>query len=200
MLQKMMNKTFIIVIVLIAVAGAGYFILKEAPHFSTTYAPALEEQPAPAERLLGQSESAKQLSQQSALSEQSSSVGLTQLPDSINSQETSPTEESANKQSIVKYTDSGYLPAVLIVKKGATVIFKNQSSQSMWPASAFHPTHAVYSGTPLGEHCPDVGGVAFDACRGIQPGGSWSFTFTKSGNWKYHDHLNPFHTGTIVVE
>jgi plastocyanin len=70
----------------------------------------------------------------------------------------------------------------------------------MWPASAFHPTHTVYSGTSLSEHCPDTAGTAFDACKGFLPGQSWSFKFTKAGTWKYHDHLNPGATGTIVVE
>jgi plastocyanin len=87
-----------------------------------------------------------------------------------------------------------------MIKKGETVTFKNQSSNSMWPASAMHPTHRVYSGTSLDEHCPDTTGTAFDACKGFLPGQSWSFIFNKTGTWKYHDHLNPSATGTVVVE
>lgn len=103
-------------------------------------------------------------------------------------------------QNTVVYTDSGYAPAILTIKKGKIVVWKNESSQTMWPASAMHPTHTVYSGTSLEEHCPDVAGTAFDACTGIQPGNSWSFTFAKTGTWHYHDHLNPGYIGTIVVE
>lgn len=100
----------------------------------------------------------------------------------------------------VIYTNDGYSPTTLTVKRGETIAFKNQSSQSMWPASAMHPTHRVYSGTSLSEHCPDAAGKAFDACKGFLPGESWSFKFDKTGIWKYHNHLSPVNTGTIVVE
>jgi plastocyanin len=99
----------------------------------------------------------------------------------------------------VVYTDAGFSPSTLTVQAGDTVTFSNQSSVDFWPASAAHPTHAVYSGTSLSEHCPD-GSEAFDACAGISPGESWPFTFNKVGTWRYHDHLNPSRTGTIVVE
>jgi plastocyanin len=104
------------------------------------------------------------------------------------------------KENVVTYTDAGYSPNALTIKKGETVTFKNQSSRSMWPASAIHPTHRVYSGTSLDEHCPDTAGTAFDACKGFLPSQSWSFTFNKTGTWKYHDHLNPGATGVVVVE
>jgi plastocyanin len=103
------------------------------------------------------------------------------------------------KENVITYTDSGYSPKTLTVKSGETVTFKNESSSSMWPASAVHPSHRVYSGTSLSEHCPDINGTAFDACKGYLPGQTWSFKFDKVGSWKYHDHLNPTHTGTIEV-
>lgn len=110
------------------------------------------------------------------------------------------TETQLETQNIVVYTDSGYSPNTLRVKVGTNITFKNQSSRAMWPASDLHPTHRLYSGTSLTEHCPDTAGTAFDACTGIQPGNSWSFTFNKKGTWKYHDHLNPSSIGTIIVE
>jgi len=100
----------------------------------------------------------------------------------------------AVKENVVTYTDNGYSPSTLKVKNGETVIFKNQSSRAMWTASAVHPTHRNY---------PTTGGClgsTFDACSGIQPGGSWSFKFDIAGTWKYHNHLSPSDTGTIVVE
>lgn len=100
----------------------------------------------------------------------------------------------AAKENVVIYTNAGYSPATLKIKKGETVIFKNQSSQSMWTASAMHPTHQVY---------PTTGGClgsTFDACKGVQPGDSWSFRFDIAGTWKYHNHLPPINTGTILVE
>ncbi|MBI4033944.1 MAG: hypothetical protein HY378_00130 [Candidatus Brennerbacteria bacterium] len=94
----------------------------------------------------------------------------------------------------VYYNGQGFSPQTVTIKKGYTVNFVNQSSKDMWPASAMHPTHAVY---------PTTGGCigsTFDACAGIKPGASWSFKFDIKGSWKYHDHLNTTAFGTIVVE
>ncbi|MBI5733145.1 hypothetical protein HY967_04340 [Candidatus Jorgensenbacteria bacterium] len=94
----------------------------------------------------------------------------------------------------VIFTDAGFAPQTLTVKMGKVVTFKNLGSVQVWPASAFHPTHEIY---------PTTGGClgsTFDACRGINSGESWSFKFDVAGNWKYHDHLNPSRSGTIVVE
>lgn len=103
-------------------------------------------------------------------------------------------EEKAAQENLVTYTDSGYAPNTLKVKVGAIVTFINKSSQPVRPASAFHPTHAVY---------PTTGGCigsTFDACAKIAPGNSWSFQFDIVGSWKYHNHLNPKRTGAIIVE
>ncbi len=99
-----------------------------------------------------------------------------------------------NESNTIHFTEAGYSPKSINVKKGTTVTFRNQSKQSMWPASAMHPTHAVY---------PTTGGCVgstFDACKGIMPGEEWTFTFDLAGDWKYHDHLSPKNFGSIVVE
>ncbi len=103
-------------------------------------------------------------------------------------------ETPSVSQSVVTYSDSGYSPSTLRVKVGETVTFKNSSSQSTWTASVFHPTHTAYSTTG------GCIGSTFDACKGVQPGESWSFKFDLAGTWKYHNHLNPSNTGTIIVE
>lgn len=98
------------------------------------------------------------------------------------------------EEKIIIYTDAGYSPSPLRINVGETVTFKNNSSQSMWPASAMHPTHQDY---------PTTGGClgsTFDACNGVQPGESWSFKFDIVGNWKYHDHLSPKNFGAIIVQ
>ncbi len=106
-------------------------------------------------------------------------------------------ENRQGEEHIVRYTDDGYFPSTLIIKKEDKVIFKNESIQMMWTASAVHPTHAAYSGTTLSEHCPDTEKKAFDQCGASD---EYHFTFEKIGSWKYHNHLNPGHTGTIIVE
>ncbi|OGZ68418.1 MAG: hypothetical protein A3D44_00555 [Candidatus Staskawiczbacteria bacterium RIFCSPHIGHO2_02_FULL_42_22] len=100
----------------------------------------------------------------------------------------------------VIYTDSGYSPSSLTIKAGDTVTFKNQSSAQIWTGSAMHPVHAVYSGTTLQQHCPDVENDDFDECKGDASGTSWSFTFNKTGSWGYHNHVNSSHFGKIIVQ
>ena len=100
---------------------------------------------------------------------------------------------------IVEYTDTGFSPASVTVPLGAYVVFVNQSSKDMWVASAMHPAHTVYSGTPLSQHCPDTTGTAFDECSGDAPGTSYSFKFNKAGEWKYHDHIDATKFGKIIV-
>lgn len=94
----------------------------------------------------------------------------------------------------VVYSDGGYLPDPLIVKKGTTVTFENATENPMWTASDQHPSHRMY---PTRGGCL---GSTFDACAGTPPGGSWSFTFDTVGSWNYHNHLNPANGGTIIVQ
>ena len=116
------------------------------------------------------------------------------------STQTTQTHENTAKQTgnTIEIIPSGFKPSTLTIKKGDTVTFVNKGSQAAWPASAVHPIHSAYDGTSLSEHCSK--GNSFDACHGLSQGESYSFTFDKVGSWKYHDHLNPGHTGTIVVE
>lgn len=107
--------------------------------------------------------------------------------------------ENAAPSVTVTYTDQGYSPASVTIPAGTTVTFVNQSSKNMWVASAMHPTHAVYSGTNLDQHCPDTTNSAFDQCAGSAAGTSFSFTFNKEGTWKYHDHIDSKKYGTIIV-
>jgi plastocyanin len=100
----------------------------------------------------------------------------------------------------VIYSDSGYSPSTIVIKKGDTLIFENKSSKMMWTASAVHPTHKAYPGSGI-EKCGTNMLVAnFDSCRGYNLGESWEFQFTQGGVWKYHNHLQPNHMGMIVVE
>lgn len=86
---------------------------------------------------------------------------------------------------IVHMNEDGFYPSELTVPKGDTVIFENTDTRDRWPASNIHPTHGIY---------PE-----FDPKEAISPGEEWQFKFTKTGSWKYHDHLNPKITGTVAV-
>ena len=125
---------------------------------------------------------------------QTTPAAQTPTPEQTAPAQSSAEKESAAEEKTVTYTDNGYSPSTLEINAGDTVVFKNGSSQSMWPASAMHPAHKDY---------PTIGGClgsTFDACKGVQPGDSWPFQFDIAGNWKYHDHLNPKNFGAIIVQ
>ena len=100
---------------------------------------------------------------------------------------------------VVTYTNNGFSPRIIEVRKGESVTWINESSRNMWVASAIHPTHKAYDGTSLREHCNDAGATPFDACESIPSGAEWSFNFDQLGEWGYHDHVNAFRTGKVVV-
>jgi plastocyanin len=98
----------------------------------------------------------------------------------------------------VNYTSAGFSPATVTINKGDTVTWSNGGSGSMWVASAVHPTHEVYDGTTRTEHC--AAGTTpkpFDQCAN---GSTYSFTFDKTGTFKYHNHSAAQLTGTVVVQ
>jgi plastocyanin len=100
----------------------------------------------------------------------------------------------------ITYTDAGFSPTRVEINKGDTVTFVNESPRDMWVASARHPSHTVYPGTDVTK-CGKVGAdKMFDACKGVEPEGEWSYTFTNTGEWNYHDHLNASKFGTVVVK
>lgn len=102
-------------------------------------------------------------------------------------------------QTNVTYTDQGFSPKSVTVSLGTPVKFINESSGKMWVASAVHPSHTEYSGTSLGQHCPDTTNSSFDECASVTAGESFVFIFNKVGTWKYHNHVNSSQTGTVIV-
>ena len=109
-------------------------------------------------------------------------------------------EQTTVSGNTIEISDDGFNPTILTgearlgILVGDTVTWINKGSIEHWPASAIHPTHAVY---------PEPGGCIgskFDACKGLKQGESWSFVFTQKGSWNYHDHLNPTLFGKIIVQ
>ena len=93
----------------------------------------------------------------------------------------------------ITFDGTSYSPNVLNVQKGDVVTWVNESNRVTWPASVVHPSHNVY---PVGGGCL---GSTLDACRAMENGESFSFTFDEVGAWKMHDHRAPFITMTVVV-
>jgi len=132
---------------------------------------------------------------------QSSLTQTTISPEGLTSKPTSPQERVvAIPENIISYTNSGYTPSSLKVKVGSSVSFQNNSNSSMWTATSPHPQHTSYPGSSISKCNGAEKATIFDACSGVASGGNWSFTFDKAGTWEYHNHLNPSHIGTIVVE
>lgn len=89
-----------------------------------------------------------------------------------------------NRVTIV-LTEKGFVPEQVTIKKGGTVTFKTRLNKEFWPASNIHPTHTIY---------PE-----FDPKRALKPTETWSFTFQRTGDFRFHDHLSPNNTGVVSV-
>src|SRR3989344_5596916 len=77
----------------------------------------------------------------------------------------------------ISMTDTGFVPPQGTINSGTGVRFVNDGQTQPWPASAVHPTHEIL---------PE-----FDSKQGVATGDDYSYTFTKTGTWNFHDHLNP---------
>ena len=86
----------------------------------------------------------------------------------------------------IDYTDSGFVPQSVTIAKGGSVTWVNVSSGPMWVASSPHPTHTDYPG--------------FDELKMVDKGGKYTFTFTKSVTWKFHNHTKASDYGAVIVK
>ncbi len=90
-----------------------------------------------------------------------------------------------NSISLVTLTKSGFSPATLTIKANSRVAWVNNSGQAASVNSNDHPTHKLYPPLNLGL---------------FNSGSSVQLVFDKAGTYKYHNHLNPAQTGTIIVQ
>lgn len=101
----------------------------------------------------------------------------------------SPLEQStpsASKEAMVEITSAGFNPKSITIKAGETVTWANGDSKPHQVNSAPHPTHTAY---------PPLNQVGV-----LKPEESGSLTFPDPGTYRYHDHLNPTLTGTVIVQ
>ncbi len=96
-----------------------------------------------------------------------------------------PVAAHEEQQHTINMVPGGFEPSVIEITQGDSITFRNDDTGPRWPASNIHPTHEIYSD--------------FDPRGPIDPGQSWSFRFTKSGQWKFHDHIKPEFIGDIKV-
>jgi len=78
----------------------------------------------------------------------------------------------------VKYTQYGFIPDPMIINAGDTVQFSNDSEEDFRPVAD---------------------DASFDAKENLGKSQSFKFTFDKTGEINYHNHLDTSQTGTIIV-
>ena len=111
-----------------------------------------------------------------------------------------PDETGGIQENTIEIISSGFSPNEITISVGETVTWINRDTEEHWPASAMHPTHTRYPGSDIQKCGTSEEDIIFDACRGIPPGESWSFTFNEAGSWGYHDHIVNGLFGKIIVE
>jgi plastocyanin len=84
----------------------------------------------------------------------------------------------------ITFTDDGFSPEEITVKKGTVVTVKNESTNQVQFSSDEHPTHRDNTEMNL---------------MTLSPGETDSYTATVVGTWKYHDHIDESKTGTVTV-
>jgi plastocyanin len=102
--------------------------------------------------------------------------------------------KSTGFQYLVSFTERGFEPSTITIKKGETVRFINNSSEDLW-VSATGDSGAVYPGT--GKEC---GQSSFDTCKTLKKGEFWEFTLADEGAWSYHNNFDLERMGVIVVK
>lgn len=142
---------------------------------------------------------------QPATSSNATTTQPTENTEATSSPGTQPTATTSDGQSgqqadrpaaTVTYENGTFSPQEVTVQKGETVRFVSQGG-AMWVGVDQHPTHTQYDGTNLQEHCQDPSTDSFDQC---EIGQRFSFTFDKTGQFDYHNHVNPSARGTVIVQ
>lgn len=124
----------------------------------------------------------------------SNAPGTTSTPSSDSSQtsQNQPTKEIVipkapvfSGKEVINLTANGFDPATITITKSTLIQWINKSGADATVSSNEHPTHQLYSPLNLGLFANESG---------------VSLIFNTPGTYKYHDHLHPQRTGTVIVE
>lgn len=105
----------------------------------------------------------------------------TSQPANTSSQSTTSSSNNAPQPGSVNIRNMMFTPSQISVSKGATVTWTNNDNVA----------HTVVD---------DLSNVGGPASGTIEPGSSYSFTFTKTGSFQYHCSIHSSMRGTIVVK
>lgn len=100
-----------------------------------------------------------------------------------------PTSQSSSDQPstatmTIVYTNNGFSPVEVTVKKDSTIHISNQSNSPLQFSSADHPTHLKNGELNMGT---------------LQSGEEGEIKVTTVGTWGYHNHLRSSDIGTLIV-
>lgn len=84
----------------------------------------------------------------------------------------------------ITYTNAGFEPHDITVKKGTVITVTNSSSHSVQFSSNDHPAHTENTEMNMAT---------------LAPGESDSYTASRTGTWGFHDHIDESKTGTVTV-
>lgn len=123
------------------------------------------------------------------MKQSTSTISPTKTPKSVEStagNETPMEKGGQEARIVVTYTDTGFAPSPLVVVKGETVVFVNESSKQMQVASAMYPTHQILP--------------SFVQKSSVGKGGVYEYTFSSVGTWKYQNDAFQSDIGSVVVQ
>lgn len=98
---------------------------------------------------------------------------------------TQQTTQTTQEESQITYNGTEFSPATLTVKAGTKVTWVNKSGKTVDVESDPHPIHTSYPPMNFGP---------------FSDGSSVTLVFDKPGTYRYHNHLNPSQTGTVIVQ
>lgn len=104
--------------------------------------------------------------------------------DAANSTTQNTSNEAFAGVALITFTDEGFSPTTLTVKKGTVVTVDNKSTKPVQFSSDDHPTHTHNTEMNMKE---------------LAQGESGTFTAETVGTHGFHDHIDDSKTGTITV-
>lgn len=97
-----------------------------------------------------------------------------------------PTQSTSTQEKTeITLGSSGFSPNQITIKKGATVVWTNNSGKVASVNSGPHPVHSNYPPLNLGS---------------FNDGQTLELVFNETGTFGYHNHLNAGQTGSITVK
>ena len=110
----------------------------------------------------------------------------TGIPSSTSNKIEGVSQNPSSYDTIVIYTDNGFVPATIEIKSGEKIRFKNEAKDFMQISSAGAKEEASYGD--------------FTQERPVPEGYFFDLTFSKKGTWLYQNLNDKSKTGIVIVK